>query len=117
MVGHINNILYPQTNLDPKLAKVNHHEYTYGEDGHRGKRYKMQKAEEEERLMIPYYQKDGSCTVKSIHEYCQEHRFDEDQLSDDKDRNVTVDEVRGLIEDNMAQIRKRIGFHSVNDLI
>ena len=67
--------------------------------------------------MIPHYQKDGSCAVKSVNEYLQMHTFKDDEDYNEEERKITVEEVKELIEDNMVMARQRIEFHSVNDLI
>ena len=87
MLGYINNILHPIQETDPTLAqKPKRYDYTYGEDGRRGKRYRFAKAEEEDHLMIPHYQRDGSCTVKSVNEYLQMHTFKDDEDYNEDER-------------------------------
>ena len=76
LMGYINNILCPNAS-DPMVKRVaSSRDTTYDEDGRRGKRQKYQRAEKES-LLIPYYQKDGSCAVKTVEQYVEENTYKE----------------------------------------
>ena len=45
------------------------------------------------------------------------HTFKDDEDYNEEERQITVEEVKELVEDNMMMARQRHEFHSVNDLI